>query len=353
MLDVVPMIEKGDFDSIYDHFVKSGIEIDDIIDTKLFHQIIGNLSIDSNPQNAIISLSRIRYKPRLHLDTEILLGETPLVDRSLIAGEYYLRLSLSETESIGFIVEVNPKDSVTVLRSLGPSDFSEKGMILVKAGNTFEGEPVPSFYIDIYEVTNKQYFDFMSAGGYRLSHLWPDNIVIKKAVVPQSAALKLFVDQTGIPAPRHWSSGKYPAGTENFPVTGITWYEANAYALWSEKQLPDWQQWWRAAVDTGDRIYPWGNDVSTISERANFGSVAVLEIGFFPLGISLFGCFDMAGNVSEWLRDSNGLENPARTAGGSWQNPTYMFEPTHAQPFKRDYSSTDIGFRCIKQAKKE
>ena len=308
---------------LYDYAMLD-LHLTSIVDS-LFHQIIGNLSIDSNPQNAIISLARIRYKPHLHLDTEISLGETPLVYRSLFAGDYHLRLSLSEKESIAFIVEVNPKDSVSVLRSLGPSDFSEEGMILVKAGDTFEGESVPYFYIDIYEVTNKQYFAFMSAGGYRLSHLWPEDIVIKKTVVSLNTALKSFVDQTGIPGPRHWSGGKYPADTENHPVTGITWYEANAYALWSEKQLPDWQQWWRAAVDTGDRIYPWGNDITTISERANFGSVAVLDAGSFLLGISPFGCFDMAGNVSEWLRDSNGFDVPAQTAGGSWQNPTYMF----------------------------
>jgi len=352
-LKVIPPLEKGDYDIVYDLFVNSGIEIADIHNTELFDRVAGFISIDSNPQNARISLSRIRYKPNLNAENEIFLGETPIINMALIAGEYHLHLSLSETESISSIIEVNPKDSVRIFRSISHADFSEEGMVLIEAGKTFDGESVQSFYMDLNEVTNKDYFAFMSAGGYRLSHLWPDEMVIKKTVVQQNVALKSFVDQTGIPAPRHWSGGKYPAGTENLPVTGITWYEANAYALWSEKQLPDWQQWWRAAVGANERIYPWGNDVSTISERANFGSVTVQPVGSFPLGISPYGCYDMAGNVSEWVKDKNGVENPARTAGGSWQNPSYMFEPIHAQPFQRDYSSSDIGFRCVKPVKKE
>jgi len=353
MIEIDPLIVKGDYDAVYDHFLSSGIDPDEIIGTELYDRVAGYLSIGSNPQNADVVLTRVRHLPNLHQDTAIQLGQTPVINQVLIAGEYHLRLSISESKSIASILEINPKDSLTIYRSVTPAHLSEKGMILIEAGKTFEGTSVPAFYIDIHEVTNKEYFAFISAGGYRLPDLWPDELIIKKVSVSQRTALNSFVDQTGIPAPRQWSSGKYPASAENLPVTGITWYEANAYALWSEKQLPDWQQWWRAAVDTGDRIYPWGNDVTTISERANFGSVAVLEVGSFSFGISPFGCFDMAGNVNEWLRDANGIENPARTTGGSWQNPSYMFEPTHAQPFQRDYSSTDIGFRCIKPTKKE
>ena len=350
---IEPLIEKNDYDATYDYLVNAGIELNEIVNTKLFDLVAGYLSIESNPQKAKVSLARLQHSPKLHRESEIPFGSTPVINQFLIAGEYYLHLSISESESTGSIIEINPKDSLTIFRSVSSVSFFEEGMILIEAGKTFEGESVSPFYMDIYEVTNKQYFAFMSAGAYRLSHLWPDDIIIKKTVVSKNIVLNTFVDQTGIPGPRHWRGGKYPPDTENLPVTGITWYEANAFALWSEKQLPDWQQWWRAAVDTGDRIYPWGNDVTTISERANFGSVAVLEVGSFSFGISPFGCFDMAGNVNEWLRDSDDLEIPARTAGGSWQNPTYMFEPTHAQPFQRDYSSTDIGFRCIKPTKKE
>jgi serine/threonine protein kinase len=353
ILQITPLMEKGDYDAVYDHVVNSGNEIDDIVNSELFDPFVGYISIDSRPQNTIISLSRVRYKPKLHLDSESSPGETPLVNHRLIAGEYHLRLNFSDANSRSFIIEVDPTDSLTIFRSLGHADFSEEGMVLIEPGKSFEGESMPPFYMDIYEVSNKEYFSFVSAGGYRLTHLWPDEMVLKKSVVPQSAALKSFIDQTGIPAPRQWSGGKYPVGKEDHPVTGVTWYEANAYALWAGKQLPEWKQWWRASVAVDNRIYPWGNDVTTISARANFGSAAVRQVGSYPFGISPYGCFDMAGNVSEWLKDLNGIENPARVVGGSWQNPSYMFEPTHASPFQRDYSSTDIGFRCIKPVKKE
>jgi formylglycine-generating enzyme required for sulfatase activity len=353
MNQVTPFIEKGDYDGAYDYLVHSGIEVNDLGDMKLYNNIFGFLSIDSKPKNVDITVSRVRYKPNLHLDPDSFLGETPLVDHHFFAGEYFLQLSLSESKSLRFITELIPNDSLTIFRSLEPKYFSEEDMVLIETEKNLKGEPVPSFYIDIYEVTNRDYFKFVSAGGYRLSHFWPEKMIIKNRIVPKNQALKVFVDQTGISAPRHWSGGKYPQDTESHPVTGVTWYEANAYALWAGKQLPKWKQWWRAAVGTDGRIFPWGNDVSTISERANFGAVSVRQVGSFPLGLSYFGCLDMAGNVTEWLRDSNGIENPARTVGGSWQNPSYMFEPTHASPFQRDYSSIDIGFRCVKEIKKE
>jgi serine/threonine protein kinase len=353
MSQVTPFIERDDYDGAYDYLVNSGIEVGDLEDNKLYNKIVGALSIDSKPQNVDISLSRIRHKPKLHLDPDSFLGETPLVNHPFFAGEYFLQLFLSESKSFRFIIELIPNDTLYISRSLEPKYFSEEDMILIETGKNFKGEPVPSFYIDINEVTNRDYFNFVSAGGYRLSHLWPEKMIIKNHIVPQEQALKVFVDQTGISAPRHWSGGKYPQGTENYPVTGVTWYEANAYAIWAGKQLPIWKQWWRAAVGTDGRIFPWGNDVSTISERANFGAVSLRQVGSFPLGLSYFGCLDMAGNVTEWLRDSNGIENPARTVGGSWQNPSYMFEPIHASPFQRDYSSIDIGFRCVKEIEGE
>jgi formylglycine-generating enzyme required for sulfatase activity len=161
-------------------------------------------------------------------------------------------------------------------------------------------------------------------------------------------ALKVFVDQTGIPGPRFWSGGKYPDGKEDHPVTGISWYEAMAFANWAKKDLPTWDQWWIAAIGKTESVFPWGNDVKTTNSRANFRLKGTEPRGSYPLGVSPFGCFDMAGNVREWLKKSQLPNKRHVVVGGSWKDPSYMFEPSHAELFNPEFASQDIGFRCVK-----
>lgn len=56
----------------------------------------------------------------------------------------------------------------------------------------------------------------------------------------------------------------------------------------------------------------------------------------------------MAGNVREWLRDEAPQGIRRLVVGGSWQDPTYMFEPAHAEAFDPSFASEIIGFRCVR-----
>jgi formylglycine-generating enzyme required for sulfatase activity len=56
----------------------------------------------------------------------------------------------------------------------------------------------------------------------------------------------------------------------------------------------------------------------------------------------------MAGNVREWLRDSKSPSGFYTVVGGSWKDPSYMFEPSHAESFYPEFANEDIGFRCVK-----
>ena len=47
-----------------------------------------------------------------------------------------------------------------------------------------------------------------------------------------------FVDATGRPGPSTWEAGDYPEGEDDFPVAGVSWYEAAAYAEYVGKVLP-------------------------------------------------------------------------------------------------------------------
>jgi len=184
-------------------------------------------------------------------------------------------------------------------------------------------------------MTNAQFAKFVAAGGYANASLWP------------ASGARGFVDRTGVPGPRGWSGGTYPQGKSDYPVTGVSWQEATAYARWAGRELPALSQWWRAAVGDNDWVYPWGNDVKTTDLRANFGMTGAGPVGTYPAGVSPFGCYDMAGNVREWLRDP-GPRNGKLVVGGSWQDPSYMFERSHAETFDPAFASEAIGFRTVR-----
>ena len=125
----------------------------------------------------------------------------------------------------------------------------------------------------------------------------------------------------------------------------MSWYEASAYARWKGKELPRWDQWWRAALGDDREVFPWGMDVRNVDHRANFGLVGTRPVGSYVLGISPVGGYDFAGNVREWLRAPAGERR--RVVGGSWLDPSYMFEPTHVESFDAAYANEAIGFRCV------
>jgi formylglycine-generating enzyme required for sulfatase activity len=226
-------------------------------------------------------------------------------------------------------------------------------MILVSAGSIpgplaprYEGMELPAFLIDRHEVSNRQYMRFVSEGGYRDPDVWPDSMLTRNGWMARETALAALVDRTGLPGPRGWSGGRFADGRADHPVTGITWYEAAAYARWTEKSLPTAEQWWRAALGDGGSRFPWGNDLETIDDRSNFGGVTTSPVGRFTFGASPFGAHDMAGNVREWMA---GPPSAARFAvmGGSWQTPTYMFDSPNVESFGPWFQSEELGFRLV------
>jgi formylglycine-generating enzyme required for sulfatase activity len=221
-------------------------------------------------------------------------------------------------------------------------------MIVVDKGISQNGVEIPAFLMDKHEITNGEFFLFVSSGGYREKKFWADSIIIDGLPISWEQAMRNFVDKTAIPGPRLWSGGRYPEEKKDHPVVGISWYEAMAYARWAEKNLPTWDEWWLAALGGTGSVFPWGNDVKSSSLRANFGLKSTQPVESFPLGISPFGCYDMAGNVREWLLDSRTSTGLRTVVGGSWADTSYMFEASHAEFFAPDFASDYIGFRCVK-----
>jgi eukaryotic-like serine/threonine-protein kinase len=104
--------------------------------------------------------------------------------------------------------------------------------------------------------------------------------------------MALFQDSTGRSGPKDWTQGDYSNGQGEFPVTGISWFEAAAYAEFAGMTLPMIYHWNRAAgLSTASLIVP----------VSNFGSSGVLPVGTRQR-LGPWGTFDMAGNVRGYYK---------------------------------------------------
>ncbi len=196
---------------------------------------------------------------------------------------------------------------------------------------------VPSFLIDKYEVSNRDYKIFMDAGGYSNKKFWNNVIYQNGKEISLDAALTLFIDKTGRPGPANWEAGTFPDGQENFPVTGISWYEAAAYAEYIQKQLPTVFHWSVVAETSRTQF---------IVALSNFNGKNTTAVGS-NAGYSTFGIYDIAGNAREWCSNSNESKEAHYILGGGWNDPTYAFNDSYLQP-AMDRSIAN-GFRCIKK----
>jgi eukaryotic-like serine/threonine-protein kinase len=229
--------------------------------------------------------------------------------------------------------------------SLAPKGSVPPGMVLVRGGQVGTGIPqlptitaqVPDFYLDRFEVTNREYQVFVDSGGYRRRDLWVHPFQADGRRLAWQEGIKRLVDQTGRPGPATWEAGRFPAGRGDHPVAGLSWYEAAAYARFRGKSLPNVFQWTRAArFDAAGAIVSASN-----IERARDGTAPVGSFG----GMSGSGALDMAGNVREWCFNESKTAGGRYILGGGWNDPAFtFFESAIHQPFDR---SATNGIRLV------
>jgi formylglycine-generating enzyme required for sulfatase activity len=271
------------------------------------------------------------------------------------------------------------------------------GMVWIPAGNVRLGqvgiaEPVNNFYvqgfyIDIYEVSNAKYKAFIDAGGYTNSAYW--NSVGWAWRVANSITL-----------PLNWNSNTYHgggiAGNDQFPVNGVSWWEADAYCRWAGVRLPTEAEWEKAAkggcethgdpgtCDASDTpTYPWGEGIS--GPQANYfvsgdpyeNNGWTTPVGYYDgsnhggyqtiNSPSPYGLYDVAGNVWEWCstryaeypyNPSDGRENPPVSyseccrvlRGGSYNDDTddRKLRCAHRYYGIPTYRGYAVGFRCVR-----
>jgi serine/threonine-protein kinase len=234
---------------------------------------------------------------------------------------------------------------------MGSDDEDAKTSI--EGGVAFPENPVgvvylDGFWIDQYEVTNRQYAQCVESAG--CSPPW----------APFSET-----------RPKYYDNPEF----SDYPVIYVDWSMARAYCVWAGRRLPTEAEWEKAARGTDGRKYPWGNEPVT-GERANFcdtncprahadhhhddGYPDTAPVGSFPAGASPYGALDMAGNVWEWTNTliqpypydpADGRESPASGGqrvwrGGPWSNSWWWMRVSlryHSVPW---YRQVNLGFRC-------
>lgn len=269
---------------------------------------------------------------------------------------------------------------VTVSNTLDQHALAEKatshrGMKWIPAGNFNMGATdqggrrdeypahavaLDGFWIDVTEVTNAQFAAFVKATGYiTTAERKPDWEEIKKQLppgTPKPAEEVLVPAALTFNPPAHpvslnnaaqwwaWTPGanwKHPEGPpanlkerDKYPVSQVSWEDADAYAKWAGKRLPTEAEWEYAARGGLEKaIYPWGNEaIESGKPKANTwqGSFPDRNTdwdrfnGLAPVAsfsANGYGLYDMAGNVWEWVSDWYREDYYQNVSGKTIKNP--------------------------------
>lgn len=166
---------------------------------------------------------------------------------------------------------------------------------------------VPGYYIGRCEVTRGEYRLFKNADGYDNPAYWSTEGWTWRINVGRAAPSYWTAKQT-------WLGGQSFTQTEEHPVVGVTYYEAEAFCNWAGCHLPTEAQWEKAARWTGSRsnVYPWGDGwdseacnckYDTNPAGGGYMRWQTAIVGSYPDGVSPYGVHDMTGNVWEWCQD--------------------------------------------------
>ena len=268
--------------------------------------------------------------------------------------------------SIGIFSFLMPNKSTSADSLQRPPELIVDGMVLIPAGEfemgRTDGKPderpvhtvyVDAFYMDIYEVTNAAYKEFIEANPQ-----WQKDKI--KRSLHDGEYLRL------------WDGNNYQSGRDDYPVKYVSWYAAMAYAKWKGKRLPTEAEWEKAARgNLVGKPYPWGETID-VRDANYFRHVNdTTPVGKYPP--NAYGLYDMVGNVWEWCLDAYDPEfyrksekiNPISGGkvtdnfldvstsrvfrGGSWANQSLFIRVDNRDAWLPDYSSIFVGFRCVKE----
>lgn len=243
------------------------------------------------------------------------LGTTPLTDVRFVLDEgYRLRFELAGHRPVELLQSAVRDfrwgeariDSRPV--KLDPVDALPEEMVRIQ-GFTHGLVDYGDFYMDRYEVTNREFTRFVASGGYESAEYWQYPFLKNDVELSREEAMREFVDRTGRRGPASWTGGAYPDGQGDYPVNGVSWYEAAAYAEFVRKQLPT------TAHMSAARKYDL-MDAGLIVPRSNLGGDGPWPVGH-NRAMNTVGVYDLDGNVREWCWNETG-DGTRGTTGAGW-----------------------------------
>ena len=236
-----------------------------------------------------------------------------------------LCISASAQQTDNSMVLITSGEFTMGKSTAAPSDWQPEHLVRIS-----------SFYMDKYEVTNKQYYEFCTAANY--------------------------------PLPQFWGMKEFKSGPEypDFPVVGVSYSDAFSYAKWAGKRLPTEAEWeYASRGGLLNKNFPSGDQID--STKVNYGKKykGILKVGSFqPNG---YGLYDIAGNVWEWTSDfysenyystspSDNPKGPERgrfkvIRGGSWHSGAMCQQNYYRNGLSPSWVDFGVGFRCVKNAK--
>ena len=308
----------------------------DSLKAELFSRVSRSIELTSEPSGAVVA-----WRPYAEptADFEIL-GVTPFVwDAPRTGTQYRFEHDGHAPQIVGDgggagprTIQLRQLDQPLANSLLIPARNLSPAIVEARLATTVP-PTLDEYLIDRYEVTNQEFKEFVDAGGYERQQYWEYPFERDGFEVSWAEAMGRFIDSTGRPGPSVWVGGIFPEGEEDYPVTGVSWYEAAAYASFQGRSLPTIYHWSVAAgLFQAQYIVPF----------SNINGTELAPVGHF-LGVTPAGLYDMAGNAREWLMNSTG--DARYTAGGGWNDPAWLFALTQPQhPFDRSETN---GFRLI------
>ena len=274
-------------------------------------------------------------------------GDSVIWQAPNIPGRYAITVKVSD--DYDFI-----KDSVIIIVA---ESFN---FITIPAGYLSYGEGDTALIINNnyeimkYEVTNAQYAKYLQEA------LSVGEISVSSDIVSGyyagdtnfEASTYTFLDMLTDECKINDTNGTFVVdkGYENHPIVKVTWFGAYSFAMHYGLALPNEYEWEMAARGNSGYDFPWGNENPTCAQANHFGCVDETQVVGISTGKSVFGVYDLAGNVWEWVDSwyDNDLNNRVRRGGG------FNNYAEHLKSWYRYYSDpkgtySAIGFRCIRK----